>query len=73
MLFHCEIVRVYAANTVTEKSTLWDELTILKSSFDVPVLGDFNETLRACKRRSGYLNLNDSKSLKSFLTTCDFI
>jgi len=45
MLFHCEIVTVYAANTVTEKSTLWDELTILKSSFDVPVLGSISMKL----------------------------
>lgn len=35
--FSCVIVGVYASTSVSERQTLWNELTLLKSSFEVPM------------------------------------
>jgi hypothetical protein len=74
--FSCVIVGVYASTSVSERQTLWNELTLLKSSFEVPMFlaGDFNENLHPSERSSGNLNVSGSKAIfKSFLSNYDLI
>lgn len=63
-------MRVYAANSVSERRILWNDLTILKHEFEVPmfVVGNFNETLNTCESR-GFLNLASTTDFKSFTNT----
>ena len=69
------IVGVYAASSVKERADLWEEITTLKFSFELPlvVIGDFNETLLPNERSSGNLNLSGSTSFRRFISDCELV
>ena len=73
--FKCMVVRVYAASSVQDRVTLWEDITTLKFAFELPmvVIGDFNETLQANERSSGYINHSGSAALRNFLSDCALI
>jgi hypothetical protein len=51
-------VSVYVASSVQDRAKLWEDITTLKFAFEIPmvVIGDFNGTLHAHERSSGYFN-----------------
>jgi hypothetical protein len=73
--FQCMIVGVYAANSVSERRTLWSDLIILKNAFELPmvVLGDFNGTLHRHERSSGFLNVVGSSNFGNFILDCELL
>ena len=64
------VVGVYAASSVQDRAKLWEDITTLKFAFELPmvVIGDFNETLHAHERSSGYINHSGSAALRKFLS-----
>jgi endonuclease/exonuclease/phosphatase family metal-dependent hydrolase len=60
---------------VQDRAKPWEDITTPKFAFKIPmvVIGDFNETLHAYERSSGYFNHSGSALLRNFLSDCDLI
>jgi hypothetical protein len=68
-------VGLYVASSVQDRAKSWEDITTPKFAFKIPmvVIGDFNETLYAHERSSGYFNHSGSTLLHNFLSDCDLI
>jgi hypothetical protein len=66
-------VGIYASTSVSKHRTSWNELTLLKSAFEVAIflVGDFNETLHPSERSVGTLSVSGSQAFKFFLSNYD--
>lgn len=71
----CHIINLYNPCDVPSRSLVWNDLSLLCGSFEIPCLiaGDCNEILNASERRSQTISTNGASDFKAFLQVLHLI